>query len=167
MQTAKMKQYGKNAVIILAPLLIGLLVGLLIMQDQQIYETLNRPPLSPPGKAFGIVWPILYLLLGISCYLAYRHYKTTSVSQKEHNLFAAAILLFVLQLLLNYAWSFIFFTFQNYWAAFFELLALVILQIASNLCFLSFYKPAGLLQIPYSLWLVYALYLNLFIAILN
>ena len=115
------------------------------------YEELIKSPLNPPGYVFGIVWPILYLLMGIvSFFAAEKIWK-----------------LFIIQLALNAAWSWIFFYYQLPIIALLDiaLLMLVNAMILSNLK--SFSRALFLLYLPYILWLCFAAFLNISIIYLN
>ena len=115
------------------------------------YEELVKSPLNPPGYVFGIVWPILYLLMGIvSFFAAEKIWK-----------------LFIIQLALNAAWSWIFFYYQLPIIALLDiaLLMLVNAMILSNLK--SFSRALFLLYLPYILWLCFAAFLNVSIIYLN
>ena len=166
MQT-KTKRRIWDIILIFLPLLLGTLFSFLTPNQAGFYETIRRPPFSPPAIVFPIVWPVYYLLLGISLYLIVRTQKNQALSKKEQSDFKLIIFLFATELVLNYLWSFIFFGGQKLWLAFFELLIMLIVQIVLNIKIYGFNKVAGLLQIPYTLWLVFALYLNLATAILN
>ena len=115
------------------------------------YEELVKSPLNPPGYVFGIVWPILYLLMGIvSFFAAEKIWK-----------------LFIIQLALNAAWSWIFFYYQLPIIALLDiaLLMLVNAMILNNLK--SFSKALFFLYLPYMLWLCFAAFLNVSIIYLN
>lgn len=123
------------------------------------YKTLVKPPLSPPGILFPIVWVILYTLMGISLYLVS---EANSIKDKTK-----AYTLYVAQLIVNSLWTLFYFglnmrLFSFFWIVF--LLVLVLLMIKE---FLKHNKTAGYLQIPYVLWLIFASYLNLATYLLN
>lgn len=144
-------------VLILIPLAVGG-VSALISGNMSTYSTLNQPALSPPGFVFPIAWTVLYMLMGISSYIVYY-----SISSGKFR----ALLLYGIQLLLNFCWSIIFFKLNLYLFAFIWLIALIYVIV---LMIKQFYivKPlASYLQIPYLLWCLFAAYLNLFISILN
>ncbi|MEI6890392.1 MAG: TspO/MBR family protein [Bacteroidales bacterium] len=116
------------------------------------YASLNQPSFSPPNFVFGPVWTALYILLGVSLFLVW---KLDSV--KERNL---AILAFLIQLILNFGWSFIFFYFKMIG---FALVEIVILWIAIVIMLYLFYKIkplAAYINIPYLLWVTFASILN-------
>lgn len=120
------------------------------------YLTLNKPVFNPPGWLFGPVWITLYALMGIALYLVW----TTKPERK-------AIILFSAQLLLNIAWSALFFGLQRPWLAFIEIVALWAAILATLLAFRKTSRTAALLLIPYIAWVSFAAVLNLALAMLN
>ncbi len=133
------------------PLILGTIIGLLI--NTSVYSDYIKPPLAPPSILFPIVWSILYLLMGIS-------YNLTSKSKDIK-------LIYYLQLVFNYLWSFIFFTLD---LKLFSIIWLTILIILVTIMISKFYKDnklAAYLQIPYLIWLFFALYLNTSIYLIN
>ena len=155
-----MKRNWKNFLIALAiPLAVGGLSALLAggMQD---YLQFRQPPLSPPGWVFPIVWSILYLMMG---YASYRIY-TAQVPVKDKR---QALIIYSIQLFLNFLWSPVFFGLKMYLAAFILLLALWFFVFRTMRNFYAIDKTAGNLLIPYILWLSFAAYLNLGVYFLN
>ena len=122
------------------------------------YKSLNRPPLSPPGILFPIVWTILFILMGISIY---RVMMTNKSGKNE------ARLLYFIQLILNALWTPIFFGFKNYFLGFLWIIMLIVLVIVMILSFNKIDKISAYLNIPYLLWLVFALYLSFGVFLLN
>lgn len=149
----KIKIYAKS---ILIPVLIGGIVGLIIPSAID-YNSLQKPFLAPPSIVFPIVWTILYILMGIS----YGILKSRSLTDKKIDL------IYYIQLAVNAAWSIIFFLLKWRLFAFIWILLLDILVILMIIKFYKKDKTAGLLQIPYILWTLFASYLNLAIYILN
>ena len=119
--------------------------------DDVWYQALIKSPLNPPGYVFGIVWPILYLLMSISAFRTFNETKN----------------LFLIQLLFNALWSWLFFAFQMPFVALLNIWLLIYLNIKINLKMFYQDKLSGLLFIPYVLWLFFASYLNLFIVLNN
>ncbi len=145
---------------ILVPILTGGLSALLTMDSMETFERINKPPLSPPGWLFPVVWTILYLLMGISSYLV----SSSDADKKEKN---TALAVYAIQLFFNFFWSIIFFGMGNYLFAFIWLVVLWVLILANIILFYRISKPAGLLLIPYLLWVTFAGYLNFAIYLLN
>lgn len=156
-----MKINWKTLIIcIFIPLFIGGVAGFISKDSMAIFENLTKPPLSPPGWLFPVVWTILYILMGIASYLI----VTSSADKKEIN---RAIKFYVLQLFFNFLWTYLFFNLQLYTISFIWLLALWILIFITIVSFYRISKTAAYLLIPYLLWVSYAGYLNLGIAVLN
>lgn len=141
-------------------LLTGMLSSLVSGNQGTVYQSINLPPYSPPPWLFGVVWPILYILMGIAAYLIY---ITPAKKADKTN----ALVTYGIQLFINFSWSIVFFKFQEFgWAV--VVLALLLLLVALTLMF--FYhinKVAALLIIPYFLWLLIAYYLNIGVFVLN
>ena len=141
---------------ILVPVVVGGVVGLIISLFMD-YEMLQKPPLAPPSIVFPIMWTILYILMGIS----YGILKSNNKIDDEINF------VYYLQLGVNALWSFFFFVFKWRLFSFLWILLLAILVIIMIIKFYKKEKTAGLIQIPYILWVLFASYLNLAFYILN
>ena len=130
--------------------IIGSIANINITSDSW-YDELIKSSLNPPGFVFGIVWPILYLLMAIVSFQA---------SEKIWKLF-------ILQLILNAAWSWIFFYFQAPIIALLDIVFLIVinLKILGQLRSLSTLLFS--LYLPYLLWLFFAAFLNISIIYLN
>ena len=151
-------EWKKLILCILLPLFVGGLSALLSMTGSDLYETIGKPELSPPSWLFGVVWPILYILMGISSYMI-----CVSGSPKSRE----ALRVYAIQLVFNFIWPLVFFAAGAFLPAFVLLCALwiTVLVMISKFCDI---KPlAAYLQIPYLLWLTFAGYLNFMIYILN
>ena len=144
-------------------LLVGILSALLTKGNMNIYEEINTPPLSPPSKVFPIVWTILYLLMGIGAGLVYRRKDEKGKEETSRR----GLLLFAVQLAINFIWSILFFNAKAYPLCIFVLLLLLGLVIFMTFSFRNTSKAAALIQIPYIIWLLVALYLNIGIVVLN
>lgn len=155
-----MKFQWKKLIICLAiPLAVGGLAAL-FSGGMDSYQVLNQPPLSPPGWIFPIVWTILYLLMG---YASYR-VLTSGADRME---IKKALTFYGIQLALNFLWPILFFGFGWYWAAFVLLLALWACIYMTMYLFGQIDDTAENLLIPYLLWVTFAGYLNLGVALLN
>ena len=141
---------------ILVPLLIGGLVGFLT-SGYIDYNNLIQPSFAPPSILFPIVWTILYTLMGVS----YGILKSNSLTDDKINI------IYYSQLFVNALWSFFFFVFQWRLFSFLWILLLICLVILMIIEFYKKNKIAGLLQIPYLLWISFASVLNLFVYLLN
>ena len=141
---------------ILLPVLVGVLVGI-ITSGSMDYNILQKPPLAPPGAVFPIVWTILYILMGIS----YGILKVNNQTDEEIDW------IYYIQLAINALWSIIFFNFKWRLFAFIWIILLAVAIISMIRKFFGKNKVAGLLQIPYILWVIFATYLNFGFYILN
>jgi len=123
-----------------------------IYSDWTWYESLNKPFFNPPNYLFGIVWPILYVLMAVVSFL------------QAQNIFK----LYLMQIMLNGLWSWLFFVFQSTAFAFLDIVLLIFLNILllkklrENQAWISVF-----LYVPYVLWICFASVLNLSIIILN
>ena len=115
------------------------------------YQALNKSDLNPPGYVFGIVWPILYILMSVS---AYRTFTDTGR-------------VFFIQLVFNTAWSWMFFSFHMPLVALLNIWLLIYLNASLTLKMYRIDKLSAILYSPYVLWLLFASYLNLFIVLNN
>lgn len=142
---------------ILIPVVIGSLVGLLTGGSSE-FKTLIKPDFAPPGFLFPIVWTILYTLMGISIYLI----KESNSLNKDD-----ATVIYIVQLIVNYLWSVLFFSLNLQLFSFFWIILLIVLVLIMIVRFFWINKLSAYLQIPYLLWLIFAAYLNLSIYLLN
>ena len=133
--------YKRLIIFILIPVVLGAIVGLLTSVNSNVDSII-------PAWIFPVVWTILYILMGISSYRVY---------EKEGELPR----IYVVQLIFNLLWSFVFFTFKWYTFAFIWIIILFILVVKMIKEFRDIDKTAGNLQIPYAIWLVVAAILNL------
>lgn len=150
---SKFKLYVKSIAI---PVVVGGVIGLIISGSID-YNSLEKPIFAPPSIMFPIIWAILYILMGIS----YGILKSNSLVNSKINF------IYYFQLFINALWSIFFFTFK--WRLFSALwiILLAILIIVMVAKFFKKNKLAGLLQIPYLLWTLFATYLNISIYWLN
>lgn len=147
--------------IVLAVIAIAALGGLVSGgSGDPWYVELTKPPLTPPGFVFGIVWPILYVLMAIGAVMVRRDTSTARNS-------GVPLGIFFFQLALNLAWSALFFYFHRPEMAFLDLIALLLSVLLMMFSFFKISKAAALLQVPYVLWLCFAGYINLGIIWLN
>lgn len=155
-----MKKIAIFILCIIGPLLIGAIGGFATATSIDTwYVTLNKPFFNPPNYLFGPVWTLLYLLMGISLYM---------ILQSPVNEFRKkAIIIFSLQLFLNFWWSFLFFKFHLLGIAFVEIFIIWISIITMIYVFQKINKTAAYLQIPYLLWVSFASVLNGAIWFLN
>lgn len=137
---------------------VGAVSGYVTKNSMSIYNELVKPPLTPPGWIFPVVWTILFVLMGISAYLIY-------ISDSKEKV--QALQIYAIQLMLNFIWSLVFFNMQAYLLAFVILILLWISIMAMIKTFSEINPIAGKLQVPYLLWVTFAGYLNFAIYFLN
>ena len=123
------------------------------------YASLNKPSFNPPNWIFGPVWTTLYLLMGVALFLVLE-----KKLKKQKN---SLLILFSVQLFLNFLWSVIFFGLHMPLLAFIDIVLLWISIALLIIDFWKFSKPASLILIPYLLWGSFALILNLSVVLLN
>jgi len=124
------------------------------------YPTLNKPSFNPPNWLFGPVWTILYILIGIAAYLVW-------IKRDKIAHFPRTFAIYAIQLILNLAWSFIFFYLHEIGFALAEIILLLAVIVLNAFTFYKIDKRAGLLFIPYILWVSFASFLTYNIFILN
>lgn len=143
------------------PIAIGALGGLLTATSVKTwYPTLNKPSFNPPNNIFPPVWTLLFILMGISAYLVWR-------KREQITHFPRTLALYFIQLILNLMWSFIFFYAREIGMALIEIFILLAVVITNARVFYKIDKLAGLLFIPYILWVSFATLLTYSIYSLN
>ena len=155
-----LKRETKELIIaILIPLGIGILASLITRGGVNNYtENLIKPGFAPPRILFPIVWTILYILMGYSSYLIYN-------SMSCHK--GTCLMLYTLNLFLNFMWTIIFFNLEARLFAFLFIILLDIVVFLMIYCFLGINKKAAYLNIPYFIWLLFATVLNFSVYLLN
>ena len=139
-------------------LLIGFLGGISVKADNFVwYNSLNKSPLNPPNLLFPIAWSILYILLAVSVSIII---NTKPMDKK-------AIIVFIIQLILNSLWTYIFFGLKQPLFGLIEIIILDIMIIITIFKFKNISKLSSLLLVPYLLWCLFASYLTFHIVIFN
>ena len=128
------------------------------------YAGLNLPPFSPPDLVFPIVWGVLYLMMGFALHLLV---QKPAFTPQAINARKQSLTVWGAQMAFNLCWLFAFFTFRLYIFSFVWLAILAAVNLALILHCFRFCAPAGFLLLPYEVWLLFAVYLNLGIALLN
>lgn len=123
------------------------------------FDALRKPAFMPPGWLFGVVWPILYAMLGIAVALVI----ALPASPKR----TTALVLFAVQMLLNFAWSPLFFGLHDIVLAKYVIIAMLLISAVAAGQFYRLRPAAGLLMIPYLCWLLFATTLNTAVDTLN
>lgn len=133
--------------------LVGGVSGWLTRDGMELYRAaIEKPPLSPPGIVFPIVWTVLFALMGFG---AARVYLSPASGSRSR-----ALGVFLLQLAFNFFWSIIFFNLQSFGLALFWLAVLWLLILWMIRDFYKVDPLSARLQIPYLLWVTFAAYLN-------
>jgi tryptophan-rich sensory protein len=146
-------------VIVGGTIILGFIAGLLSGATGG-YTAYTRPALTPPDIVFSIVWPVLYFMMGTSAFIV----LTTARDNKSLYTFFA---LYIIQLALNLIWPFIFFSLDAFTFSAIVNCILTGSVLALTILAFSINKVSALMLIPYFLWLLFAIYLNISIAVLN
>jgi tryptophan-rich sensory protein len=155
-----MNKYLLLFLCIIATLLIGAVGGFASASSIDTwYITLVKPSFNPPNYLFGPVWSLLYILMGISLYLIIRAPKSLEKS--------LAFRVFIIQYVLNFCWSFLFFKFHLLGIALIEILLMWLSIVWMIIVFKPVNKIAAFIQIPYLCWVSFASILNASIWYLN
>lgn len=154
-RTIKLK---KLIVYLAATFLFGVVGALLGGGASQIYSSINKPPLSPPSIVFPIVWSILYLLMGLGAYF---------LSNERDSNTSDLLKVYWIQLVLNALWALFFWRVKAFWFAAIIIVAILVLVIWFTVKAYKINKLTAFMFIPYIIWLLFALYLNVGVAVLN
>lgn len=129
------------------------------VQATSFYQELVQPSWAPPSSVFGPVWTVLYALMAIAAWLVWR----TGGFRANRR----ALLLFIAQLVANALWSWLFFAWHRGWWAFVDIVVLWVLIVATLVAFWRVRILAGVLLVPYLLWVSFAMALNFSVWRLN
>ncbi len=154
------KQILRLVTAVLIPLAVGGLAAFFTSDSTTFYAALQKPPLSPPGYIFPIIWTILYILIGIASSLIYKQ-------GPEKDYVRDALKYYAFSLILSFVWPLVFFRYHLLLSAFWVLL---LLWLFTGIAAAKFYRIrhlAGWLMVPYWLWITFAGYLNLAVWLLN
>ncbi|MFA9431353.1 TspO/MBR family protein [Egicoccus sp. AB-alg2] len=156
---------GRNVVALLAFVAVSAVAGGIgnLLQGDDVgsrYLALDRPAWAPPQEAFGIVWPVLYLLIGLAAWLVWRQAGSVAAARVALSLWAA-------QLVVNAIWPGVFFGAGWFWPAVAVIAVLDVLVVATIAAFGRHRRLAAALLVPYLAWLLYATALNVAIAAAN
>lgn len=150
---------------IIAPLGGGLIISLLTRNMMEKFGEFNQPPLAPPAWLFPVAWTILYILMGIASYLICAKYRDGK--KAERTLAKAGLVVYGIQLILNFVWTPLFFMGGLYWVAFAVLVMMWIAEIVLLALAFKTSRAAFWCLLPYLIWTTFAAYLNIGIAVLN
>lgn len=156
-----MNNIAKLLIAVAIPIAVGATSGFFTVTGvESWYQTINKPSWNPPNWVFGPVWTTLYIMMGIALYLVWK-------SDSSDVLKKTAIILFAVQLTLNFFWSFIFFNQQQTGWALVEIIAMWFFILLTIFAFAQVSKPAAWLLVPYISWVSFATILNYTIWKLN
>ncbi len=143
---------------LLLPLFVGLIAQLFTQNSRELYLSFQKPPLSPPAIVFPFVWTCLYILIGLASYFI----EEAGVCDKKRprQLYAAT-------LVLNLLWPIVFFTLKWYVFSSIIIISMVIVAAITIYFFYNCDKNAAFIFLPYLIWILYATYLNIGVAVLN
>ena len=159
-QTSKKEKIISSLIFFFYIFFVGFAGGGMDERTQAFYDSLVKPSLTPPGWIFPVVWTALFVLIGLAGYYVWNDYK----SDWYRKIFAA---LYVLNGILIYLWSYVFFEQQAITGALYVIVAMIILiEIMILVAFKTNHKAAYML-IPYFLWVLFATYLNTTLIVLN
>jgi len=145
---------------LLVPLGVGGLAAFLTRGQTDLFDTIAKPPLTPPAWVFPVAWSILYLLMG---YASYRLAHATHHAAYQNR----TLILYGIQLFFNFVWPLLFFGLRHFGLALVWLVLLWGLVLWMLLLVRRVDKPAAWLQVPYLLWVSFAAYLNYGVWVLN
>ena len=155
-----MNKTTRLIICIAIPLIVGGIAGYVTASSINTwYVLLKKPWFNPPNYLFGPVWTVLYVFMGISLF------QILETPKQKYS--SAAVAIFGVQLFLNFAWSILFFRFQQIAYAAIDISLLWMSIVAMIILFFQVNVKAALLQIPYLLWVSFAFALNLSIWSLN
>jgi benzodiazapine receptor len=152
-------------IIIVLPLIISIILQRInqlfsVNTQNPWYKNLVKPKLQPPGYVFGIAWTTIYLLIGYSFYLFLQYYK-------NNYLFNLALIIFIIQMFLNYSWTYVLNKYENLTLSFYHILLITIFVLINVVLFYKIKPKMGALLLPYMLWLLFASYLSFDLVRLN
>jgi len=154
------KRWVQLVLCLVIPLFTGGIAALLSMEGMKRFESMAKPPLTPPDWVFAVVWTTLYLMMGYASYLVWRY----GAPKKRLN---RALVWYGAQLAANLVWSPLFFRWEMHLASLIWLVLLLGLAIITAGCFRKLVRKAGCWMLPYLGWLLFAGYLNAGVWILN
>lgn len=161
MENFKKSDIPKLAISILIPLIVGFTSSFATLGPiTTFFDFLKKPEWTPPSWAFGPIWTILYILMGIALFLVW----SKGLERRDVKI---AIGVFAIQLILNFFWTIIFFGFGSLTGGLIEIIFLWIAILVNIILFYRISKTAGILLIPYIIWVTIASYLNYTLYILN
>ena len=161
MESSKKDDIVKLVISILIPLIAGFIGSFATFDGiTNFFNVLNKPAWTPPAWAFAPIWTTLFILMGIALFLVWK-------KGFERQDVKIAMAIFGVQLILNILWSVIFFGLRSITGGLIEIIFLWIAILINIIVFYRISKAAGILLIPYIVWVTIASYLNYTIYLLN
>lgn len=161
MESFKKAEIPKLGVAIIIPLVVGFTSSFATLGSlSTFFDVLNKPAWTPPAWVFGPIWTTLYILMGIALFLVWRE----GFERRDVKI---AILVFAIQLILNFFWTIIFFGFGSLIGGLIEIIFLWLAILINIILFYRISKAAGLLLVPYIIWVTIASYLTYTVYLLN
>ncbi|WP_414468367.1 TspO/MBR family protein [Methanobacterium sp. ACI-7] len=161
MESFRKEEIPKLVISILIPLIVGFTSSFATLGSiPGFFDVLNKPSWTPPAWVFGPVWTTLYTLMGIALFLIWRK----GLYRRDVKI---AIIVFAVQLILNFFWTIIFFGFRSITGGLIEIIFLWVAILINIILFYRISKAAGLLLVPYIIWVTIASYLNYTLFLLN
>ena len=152
------KGYLSLFVIVVATFLITFPAGIVTRAAlDPWYYNLIKPAFNPPNWIFGPVWTLLYIMMSVAAWLAYKKSKHSN----------KILTVYFVHLLINASWSYVFFYYKQIFIASFIISIIIFFNLYLMVLYSKYSKPSVLLMLPYFAWLTFALYLNSTIYILN
>ena len=151
-------------VAIAIPLALGMISSLIARGAMEQFGAMNQPPLSPPAWLFPVAWTILYVCMGLASFFL-MNANVTDASARTHR--KLSLILYAVQLVLNFVWSPIFFNARLYYVALAVLFIMWLCILMIMIFARKIHKASFWLLLPYILWTTFAAYLNIGIAALN
>lgn len=144
----------------LVPICVGAISGYITKDNMVVFDSINKPLLTPPAVVFPIAWSVLYLLMGLSSYVALSNCEDARKA-------ILTMYPYLIQLILNFSWSLFFFNSKWYGIAFICLVLMWLMIIRTMAAFWTVSRLSFYLLMPYLVWVTFAGYLNLSIVLLN
>lgn len=157
-----MQRILRIALVVMTCLVVGYLSGMVTRESITTwYPTLIKPVFNPPNWIFAPVWTLLYIMMGVACGMVWNRMESNEELVKK------AFKFFMIQLVLNAIWSYLFFGLHNPLLALLEIVLLWLMIFETYTLFKKIDRIAGLLFIPYIAWVSFAMVLNASIWWLN
>lgn len=155
-----LKKLVRLLVCVAVPICVGLLAAYITRDNMDVFDEVKKPILTPPAAVFPIAWSILYVMMGLGLFFALNKSDTSGKRMK-------VLIPYVMQLILNFSWSIIFFNGQMYGVALLCIVFMWVMILLTILNFKDVSKLGSVMLIPYLAWVTFATYLNAGIFILE